>query len=1851
GSPYTNYKYRLTSAGCSDPATFDRTLNIIVNALPATSLSFDDIKFCQGDLAIEPTFAAPAGYSITWIPGAPADVKGLAGKATPYTYEYKFKNIATQCEDASNRTLTVTVNELPSANIIAQSDSEYTKTNGSVKIEGVGANPFTYSFEGGLFAAKNVFTGLAAPVTYTITVKDNNGCTFDINVPIGKDPKPSDLSGIIISKTDSEKGKNNGSLEVEGKDGEGEPYTYSIEGNGITKGPQDNGLFKNLPPGDYEITIKDGKDTYVVGVRIDEIDNTKLTGVIVAQENSDEGKDNGMVQVEGRDGKGPYKYAIGDGDYQKDGTFTDLAPGDYIVTIKDDAGKTYKLPVTIGEKPERGTDLTGDVLSITDSERGEDNGEIIVQGRLGTGPYCYAIKGDRFQCGDGKFPGLEPGDYTIIIRDAEGDTFELTVRVGEEPSDLSGIVVSITDSEKGKDNGVIVVEGKDGKGPSYEYTIKDETGTIVGGPQKDDGTFPNLKPGDYVVTIKDANNDTYEVGVRVGEEDNTDLTAVIVGQENSEKGGATGTVTVKARKGKGPYTYSIDGSNPQTNNTGEFTGLPEGDYIVTVKDEGTGKTFEVPVTIGEKPGAGEDTDLIGDVLEVITSEYGKGNGKIRVQGRLGTPDYEYFIDGKGPNKDGGLFENLEPGDYLVTIKDQDGNIFEVTVRVGEDPKPSDLSGVVVSITDSEKGKDNGKVVVEGKDGDGGPYTYVIKDETGTVVDGPKADGTFPNLTAGDYEVTIKDGTGATYKVGVRVDEVDNTDLTAVIVGQENSEKGGATGTVTVKARKGKGPYTYSIDGSNPQTNSTGEFTGLPEGDYIVTVTDESTGKTFEVPVTIGEKPDKSTDLTGDVISITDSRYGKNDGEIEVQGRLGTGPYEYFIEGSKVPNKDGGKFKGLAPNDYEITIKDAVGDTYKVTVRVGEEPEPSNLSGIVISITDSKKGKDNGKVEVKGILGAGPYDYFIDGKGPNENGGKFDNLAPGDYEITIKDKAGDTYTVGVRVGEEDNTDLTAVIVGQENSEEGKPTGMVEVEGKGGEGPYTYTIKEKTGTPISGPKKDDGKFENLKPGDYVVIVEDSEGTKVEVPVTIGKKPAHGTDLTGDVIELIESERGKRTGSVEVQGRLGTGPYKYSINGKDFQGDGKFDDLAPGDYTVTIKDAKGETFEINVRIGETCNPAIAIAFSPLPQVCKNSERIPLREYIHIPLFESYAFSGNEVVGEDFIVPDKVGDYYVTLTATMVDGCVGSVTRVVEVRENEYPVAFAFDNNKAICVGAAPYDLLRHVAPAGGKFSGAFVTEDGIFTPSTAGVGVHDVTYTVVKNGCTGTGTAKITVKNSGETDIAFVQVAKLCTNAGTIDLRNYVAPAGGLFSGTGVVGINFNPAQAVVGINNVTYTVNANGCTDTKTIPIEVTNQNCDELTGVIVKKSDSEYAKKNGSVEVKGSGGTAPYEYSIDGCEYRKFQSSGVFENLAPCAYIVTVKDATGKTFQVPVIIGEDEAPKPSDLSGKILSKTDSDYRKNNGSVTVTGLKGAPDYEYAIEGCKIRHDFTPNGGVFEGLAPCPEYRITVKDSKGATHDMYIAIGELPTDLFGEVLSTTNSDYEKNNGTAEITGVKGSAPYQYSLDGQTFLPSGVFTNLAPGDYEVVVKDAVGSICKVQFTIEEDLDGEIVEPCLPVAMQKDNHTIVVNNNKATNGGYTFVSYTWYYKNGVAIDAQNSGKGLGYFHNAEVDKKGVDLIFGAKYYAVVVDDKGKEYQTCPVYPEKETVAAVTVFPTPLKASEHVNIKLEGFNWQETEIWLYSISGALQSVTKATGDVTPIPVPKSQGAYVVKILSGTQVIEKIIMRD
>lgn len=181
----------------------------------------------------------------------------------------------------------------------------------------------------------------------------------------------------------------------------------------------------------------------------------------------------------------------------------------------------------------------------------------------------------------------------------------------------------------------------------------------------------------------------------------------------------------------------------------------------------------------------------------------------------------------------------------------------------------------------------------------------------------------------------------------------------------------------------------------------------------------------------------------------------------------------------------------------------------------------------------------------------------------------------------------------------------------------------------------------------------------------------------------------------------------------------------------------------------------------------------------------------------------TGNGVVSGEF-VPAIAGPGTHNVTYSYIDGngCTNTDMKVITV--NQLPVVDA-GSNFDLCINAEPVTL--NAPTSGGTWEGSGII-NGVIDPLSAGIGVVTATYTVTNdNGCETSDSITITIVD--EPDLILGDPMELCSDDNPVNLLNDVNLKGGTFTGPGMSGTFFNPANASVGSNIVTYTYRYFGC----------------------------------------------------------------------------------------------------------------------------------------------------------------------------------------------------------------------------------------------------------------------------------------------------------------------------------------------------------------------------------------------------------------------------------------------------------
>lgn len=521
-------------------------------------------------------------------------------------------------------------------------------------------------------------------------------------------------------------------------------------------------------------------------------------------------------------------------------------------------------------------------------------------------------------------------------------------------------------------------------------------------------------------------------------------------------------------------------------------------YEVTLTVTGTGCTATAQATVGipqpivftdalASPMTYCDGDSNDDAAIAITSA---------ITGGWGGPYQTRLVRNSVRNEDWSQqtrYERLTPGTYFIEVKDNKGCIKAGTSYTFLSYNSTSLpivAGTVTTLNPTCTGEADGEIVLTGVTGGAQPatnpvYSYELFDaETQTSLGIIKGDDTghigkvtFTGIGAGKYFIRI----GSSILCAE-----DSVDTNPIVINDPGSIVANATlstypgcvggGQITVEMearpymRNTRANYTlklYDITSGAPGTQlgttqtATGTsahtvlFTGIPrptaQTKYRVEIMDNGgTAGCEAVTNTLILEPVENLKVEFATTGLTThlACYGATYGKLiaNATGGKNDEPYSYtlnLVSGGPLPSgyvttNATGIFDGLPAGVYSVTVSQATGGCTPATTSnpatktITEEPKYT----ATYEITQVKcQGEANGVFEVKDIrtsqkLDGSPrrftyaitprLDQFLD------NGGKFENLAPGKYYVIMQDENGcrpDVLTPGTTTSEGDIFEFT------------------------------------------------------------------------------------------------------------------------------------------------------------------------------------------------------------------------------------------------------------------------------------------------------------------------------------------------------------------------------------------------------------------------------------------------------------------------------------------------------------------------------------------------------------------------------------------------------------------------------------------------------------------------------------------------------------------------------------------------------------------------------------------------------------------------------------------------------------
>jgi len=1497
---------------------------------------------------------------------------------------------------------------------------------GGVTIGTIGSSPsgtLQYSL-GGAFQTSPNFTGLSAN-NYTITVKDNL-CQITIPLTI---TQPTNLTvSPNIDKQISCNGLTDGQITVGATGGVG-TYQYSVDN--ITFGT--NAIFNNLAANGYKFWVKDA-NACVKNSSISTITEPAVIRFSVASKVNVacNGAGTGSITLSASGGTNTFTYSKDGTNFQASTMFSSLRAGTYNLTVKDANGCSKTTSTSILEQ-------TAIVITATITHQiscfGGSDGEVTLSATGGSGTFQYSKDNNTFAA-TSVFGSLPTGNYTFYVKDANGCVKTIAVTVGQPTLLVPSIITQNNVLCNGGSDGAVSI-GATGGTSSYQYS-KDGSnfqGTVG---------FTGFVAGTYTFTVKDVNGCVKTVNATIAEPTLLVVSASAMKQVSCF-GGSDGIIQVNSSGGTSPYQYSKDGSNYVTSNS--FTALAIGSYGYWVKDaNGCIKTTNT-VTLSQPADISISLSTKSDV-----KCFGANDGSLSVSASGGTGTLTYSKDGTNFQASNS-FTNLTAQTYTISVKDQNACLRTFNVQILQ---PTAFTVSVVSTQNlSCFGNNTGRIEVVGT---GGTSSYQYSVDNTTF----QSSNVFTGLAAGIYTVYAKDAHNCLFNLSNNVisqpNDISVSLLEKVDVDCDYYQKG----SFKVGASGGIGSFTYHLSGQDlkfnsiaGQSNTTGTFTDLFAGNYVINAQDGS-GCVKAFPVTIVPK---NSHITFTVSKTLPTTCHSADGSMTINSvGGGNNPYQYRLS-TQSSFTNSNTFSGLGNGSYIITVADGL-CAYNQNVDLSL---PNSLKASY-TISPISCAIPNGNLTITNITGGnGNYSLSLDGTNFSSNT-VFNNLSPNVYALTLRDSPLSCQSViSLELKEQNRADLTL----SHKTDilcNGASTGVISMIGNNNLGSFTYALNQKMGFGSS------GTFTNLVAGTYKIYAKSNFGCIDSLKVSLNQPTA----ITGSLTQKDNDCFGDNTANINASASGGVSPYTYSLDATTYTTSASFTGLRAGNYTLSIKDANACILPKSTTIVQ---PTLLIPIAAIGQNVSCFGGTDGRVVVSGTGGTSpYQFSNDNVNYTTNTAFGNLGTNNYTYFVKDAKGCTQQ-TPAITVSQPTLLVPQILSLSNIKCFGGK--DGMINLNATGGTSPYQYSSEPTNFGPSPnlTGFVVGDHTlYVKDAQGC---------VKQINQTLseptllIANSSVSKNVSCFEGNDGEIIATIQGGVSPYQYAIDtINFSSSPIFKGLRAKNFIVtvkDANNCLQ-KARSIGVSEPPL--LVPSLVSQTNVLcFGGSDGKINVSASGGTSPYLYGLDG---KNFTANQAFTGFKKQSYTLWVQDTKGCVKTLAVDITE-----PTQLFVKaIYQDTIPCFNDVKGVVLLKALGGTSGYVFSKNGIDYLTDST-----FRELKS-GNYQFYLKDANQCSTNASLQITE-PTQLNLSLTKATDPLCTgETNGKIEILASGGNSGYVYFLDNVEKNMSGLFTDLTESEYALRVVDRKSckqSITPVKLTWPKSLGARV---------QVENPKCVGDNN-----------------------------------------------------------------------------------------------------------------------------------------------------------
>jgi len=850
--------------------------------------------------------------------------------------------------------------------------------------------------------------------------------------------------------------------------------------------------------------------------------------------------------------------------YRIVGECNDMTPIDLVdVIVVDFNNEDNLFEVNAGQGLVMGAGNSAIASACPDD--GSGNGSITVEMCGGMPNYVVTYSGRLVgggsiteQDGSITFDGLFSGTYDFIVRDDNGTGTPITFSIDIPSGAQTEIDFDIIPPDcANTDDGTVMIDIT----PPGTYGIAWSTNEF------NTDVIRNVANGQYRVTVTDQNGCETEASFTVNSQPLL-LTATVdsASCNTSEDGRISLSVVGGLPFSDGTYEFSGPGLPPTRATSIDYTDLPVGQYMVTVRDSNgclEMATYEIA----------SDKSIVLDLAPVIdhVTCFGADNGDLMIEVSTinGNNDGGYIFEWErgGANVSGSFrggtnaddfsesfpANTLPAGIYNVTITDTDEGTGCILDTFFEITQPDEIQMDVLRLIPASCNGSDGELIVEGLGGLDDPDANLFFDWS----DIDKGVTTFSNLAADTYDVTIFQRIGMTIFLDCFLDTfvIVPGDEGATIIGYDSmsvSCGGLMDGELEVFFTPSNPAALITWTDQNNVTYDGARITGLGSGTYIVTV-ESAPGCIATDTVSLGA----STDIMIDsVLYTTPTCPNSFNGAVRIFASGPGGTLDYAWDHPNGSNNP--VLPSVPPGTYSVTISANSTGCPPLIIDTLNVPSPDIFTTSFSNITGARcPGICDGRATISASGGTGPIGLLWSSGEVNATA---TSLCAGENFVVVSDNICiDTFFVDINAA-----DSITVVSNQANpSCFGDMDGFIRISPSGNNPPFDILW-------------DDGPIIpnrlNLGAGDYTVTVTDAMGCERVDEFTLTEPEQLMASIEpGDLGQITCA--GRNDGRVFITTTGGTGDYAYTWSPNVSQTN-TAQGLMPDDYTVMVSDENGCT-----------------------------------------------------------------------------------------------------------------------------------------------------------------------------------------------------------------------------------------------------------------------------------------------------------------------------------------------------------------------------------------------------------------------------------------------------------------------------------------------------------------------------------------------------------------------------------------------------------------------------------------------------------------------------------------------------